>query len=151
MDQPEPEAEVELKSEVSKEVEAVVRKWVEVAMAPPTLAVSEWRRHRRASRQGRPGFILCSRLEPLAAAGAPGLLIVPSGDFPPGQCAGKEEAAREHVTTQEGEDSRELASPARRVLSPTLPAALESGSLLPNLSSNALLQAQYLVSDLTLP
>lgn len=109
MDQPEPEAEVELKSEVRKEVEAVlVGKSVEMAVIPQTLAVSEWRRHRSASRQGRPGFILRSRLEPLAAAGAPGLLIAPSGDFPPGQCAGKEEAAREHVTTRKARTAGNL-------------------------------------------
>ena len=78
------EVELVLKSEVRKEVEAVVGKWVEVVVAPETFAASKWRRHRRASRQGRPSFILCSGLEPLAAAGTPGPLIVPSGGFPPG-------------------------------------------------------------------
>lgn len=149
MDQAESVGEPELKSEVGKE--SGWGKEGKVVVTPQTLMTAEWRRPRRTNRQGKPGFILCSRLKSLSFAGSPGLLKGPGGDSPPGQFTGKEEAAREHMTTQEGEDTQDPESSAHRVLGPTLPAALRSEYHLPNINSNELVEAQYLVSDLTLP
>lgn len=141
--------ELELKSELGKEVG--VGKEGKVVVTPQTLMTAKWRRPRRTNRPGKPGFILRSRLKSLSFAGAPGLLKGPGGDFPPGRFTGKEEAAREHVTTQEGEDTQGPESSAHQVLGPTLPAARRPGYHLPNINSNELVETPYLVSDLTLP
>ena len=122
-----------------------------VVVTPQTLMIAEWRRPRTTNTQEKPGFILCPRLKSLSFAGVPGLLKGPSGDFPPGPFTGKEEASRVHMTTQEGEDTQDPESSAHQVPGPTLPAALRSEYCLPNINSNELVEAQYLVSDLTLP
>ena len=63
VDQAESVGEPELKSEVGKE--SGVGKEGKVVVTPQTLMTAEWRRPRRTNRQGKPGFILCSRLKSL--------------------------------------------------------------------------------------
>lgn len=96
------------------------------------------RKERRASRQARPGFILGSRLGPLASAQCPGASYTAQWGFPHGQSVGEEEATREHVTTQKGQDTQEPESPPHLAPEPCLlcqSAAFRSGYLLPNINS----------------